>query len=534
MTDSLLEPRNDLTNLPAPGEIIIYDYSEGRTRKNNPNNNSDINELTDDNVVRAVQWNIERAYKLDEIIELLAEESTDFKDHAPLRSKVSRKPRANSPEQSGLYYRDFDVIAIQEFDINCARSNYRNSALEMARALKMRCIFLCEFEELYSEKLRSKRTQGGGVHGNGILTWWDVERVEVIDHVEIFNWERDGDKLNEPRRGSRRSLACFLRHPFFPERKMIVYSVHLEVFCGIFGRLRQFSQILEHSRANLSAYPHQMILGDLNTMAHGLARFLPKYCCDVMRWRSVGWSEAEWWQRNLFSVTTTVAGKESESYNYFLAAHHYPRRPRMRGEFEQEIEAELDGEVEEEECAECAEGDCDSDCECETKGSETETKASTPSTPSRPSTPSTLPTPSTTSIFTPQELKNLLNPHFFCPFPVSRSKTVEMHGYSGKLDWMLLRAWRVRRYGFDNEGYARSDHKLLWCEVEWVDADGDSEDVGKLAHDQYYASLKTISSSSSYAPLVTSSTLWLSRSLFIGAGLVGITSSLLIYYAIKK
>lgn len=492
MNNPLLEPRNDLSDLPSPGEIIIYDYTENRNLKE-----SECEE-TKKFKVKAIQWNIERAYKLDEIINLLSKESTDGKDfRASYKSKITRKSRGGD----ALYYKDFDVFAIQEFDINCARSNYRNSPQELARALNMKCIFLCEFEEIYSSKLRNKRSQGGGVHGNGILTWWDVERVDVIDHVEIFNWERDGEKLGEPRRGIRRSLAAFLRHPLHPDRKMIVYSVHLEVFCGIFGRLRQFSQIIHHSRSNIQTHPHQMILGDLNTMAHGLARFLPKYCCDGMRWRSVGWSEAEWWQRNLFSVTPSISGQgDHESLNYFLAAHHHPRKP-VDSEFEQEIENELDESV-------------------DNKNENFRIPFLQPISPPPPPSP---------SIFSKFELMNLINPYFFCPFPVSRTKTVEMHGYSGKLDWMLLRSWRVNRFGFDNETYGRSDHKLLWCEVEeFVSGDGDP---GKEAHDNYFS----VNGNTPGEQIPFSSSL-MSRSqcrFFIGAGLIGISGAL-IYYILKK
>ncbi len=39
---------------------------------------------------------------------------------------------------------------------------------------------------------------------------------------------------------------------------------------------------------------HQAILADLNTMAHGVARLSRHYCCDAMRFRSLGRTEAEW------------------------------------------------------------------------------------------------------------------------------------------------------------------------------------------------------------------------------------------------
>jgi hypothetical protein len=39
---------------------------------------------------------------------------------------------------------------------------------------------------------------------------------------------------------------------------------------------------------------HQAVLADLNTMAHGVARLSPHYCCDAQRFRTLGQTEAEW------------------------------------------------------------------------------------------------------------------------------------------------------------------------------------------------------------------------------------------------
>ena len=39
---------------------------------------------------------------------------------------------------------------------------------------------------------------------------------------------------------------------------------------------------------------HQAVLADLNTMAHGVARLSPHYCCDRQRFRTLGQTEAEW------------------------------------------------------------------------------------------------------------------------------------------------------------------------------------------------------------------------------------------------
>jgi hypothetical protein len=64
----------------------------------------------------------------------------------------------------------------------------------------MRAGFACEYEELESV-VRSERDQGGGVHGNAILTKLDAD-FRVLDHIHHpVNWEREGMALREPRRG---------------------------------------------------------------------------------------------------------------------------------------------------------------------------------------------------------------------------------------------------------------------------------------------------------------------------------------------
>jgi hypothetical protein len=48
-------------------------------------------------------------------------------------------------------------------------TNQQDTGLEIAKALNYNYIFNCEFEEIY-DPLREKHVQGGGVHGNGILS----------------------------------------------------------------------------------------------------------------------------------------------------------------------------------------------------------------------------------------------------------------------------------------------------------------------------------------------------------------------------
>ncbi|KAK9819777.1 hypothetical protein WJX72_002247 [[Myrmecia] bisecta] len=99
---------------------------------------------------RLVQWNIERGYELLAVIAELRQQNAD-------------------------------VIALQEVDIGCERSGGLDTGLKIAEALKMNYVFLCEFEELHSPQ-RDGRSQGGGVHGNALLSRFDMSDFRVIEH----------------------------------------------------------------------------------------------------------------------------------------------------------------------------------------------------------------------------------------------------------------------------------------------------------------------------------------------------------------
>lgn len=116
-------------------------------------------------------------------------------------------------------------------------------------------------------------------------------------------WEKDGLKIGEPRRGERVGFGANIHVPGHTS-PFRVYSLHLEVFCGINDRLRQFADIFDDAKKHLSQFPNQMIFGDLNTMAHGIARLSPFFCSDSLRYKSIGYSEAQWWQKHIFDHAT--------------------------------------------------------------------------------------------------------------------------------------------------------------------------------------------------------------------------------------
>jgi endonuclease/exonuclease/phosphatase family metal-dependent hydrolase len=249
---------NDSPKIPSPGELVYLDCRpEATTDANSMEAKSEPRRP-----LKCVQWNIERAYKLDAIIQLLLS-------------------------------LDAEIICLQELDIGCERSSLRDSFAEITRALKMFGVFGCEFEEIKS-KLRSRKTQGGGVHGNAILSRFPLSNCKLIAHTMAFDWEKKGHKLREPRNGRRYAVAADVT---INDLTLRVYSLHLELYCGIRARVTQYKDVLEDSLN--SPHEHQLIFGDFNTMAHGVARLFPSYCSDSLRYGSFGMSEADWWYRHV-------------------------------------------------------------------------------------------------------------------------------------------------------------------------------------------------------------------------------------------
>lgn len=234
--------------------------------------------------VRVVQWNIERGYELAGIVAELAA-------------------------------LDADVLLLQELDIGCDRSRGVDCLTELARALHMAYAFAPEFRELRSP-LRAPRDQGGGVHGNAVLARFPLRAPRVVVHrVQPVCWAAEGAARREPRTGARCAVTALVDVPGAPQ-PLRVYSCHLEVFCDIAGRVGQFADLLADasecssgdvangsngksngsSESGTGTEPAQMIGGDLNTMAHGLARLSPRYCGrGWMRLTTLGWSEPQWW-----------------------------------------------------------------------------------------------------------------------------------------------------------------------------------------------------------------------------------------------
>lgn len=126
--------------LTPPGQVYHADFrNEGNLGGHNVKNH-----------ISLCQFNIERGYKLEGIIKALREQ-------------------------------DADVLCLQEVDVGCERSGGLDTGAEIARALELNYVFLSEFVEIKSPA-RSSDLQGGGVHGNAILTKFNIIDVDVVRH----------------------------------------------------------------------------------------------------------------------------------------------------------------------------------------------------------------------------------------------------------------------------------------------------------------------------------------------------------------
>ncbi|KAI8092145.1 uncharacterized protein B0P05DRAFT_524926 [Gilbertella persicaria] len=142
--------------LPVPGQVIVHDYR--------PEEKPVVTES-----LRVLQWNVERNYESEAIIKAIQD-------------------------------LDPDVILLQEVDVFCKRSGNRDHMQELCKSLRLLGGFLCEFEELDSP-IRRLRDQGGGVHGNAILSKHDIDFRVLKHRKNAYDWNKNGTKLREPRNG---------------------------------------------------------------------------------------------------------------------------------------------------------------------------------------------------------------------------------------------------------------------------------------------------------------------------------------------
>jgi len=190
--------------------------------------------------VRITAYNLERGFEMDRQIVL-------FRKHE--------------------MFRDTDILLLSEVDRGCARTQYRNVARDMAKALGMNYVYGVEFVELpHSTAPDADETGEQCEHGNAVLSRWPIVNAGEIRHQVSADWyiapgpQRAGQ---EPRLGGRMAVMADIDVNGFPLR---VYAVHFD--SGLQDDLNRKAQAGELVAHAAGAFGPVVMGGDMNTLQY--------------------------------------------------------------------------------------------------------------------------------------------------------------------------------------------------------------------------------------------------------------------------
>jgi endonuclease/exonuclease/phosphatase family metal-dependent hydrolase len=256
--------------------------------------------------LRAICWNIERGIQFDPIRIALSEPE---KFDQVLAERKDPKAKPLTPDQLKIVKQQLDILQpadlliLNEVDYGVTRTDYRDVALDLAKALNMNYAYGVEFLELdplnlglEKVELEDKEAQADiqksfdvdksrylGMHGTAVLSRYPIRKATLRPLPVCYDWyagekkaisklesgRRKGANLafmeriaREIRRGGRTVLFVELAVPESPTGAVTVVAPHLENKCKPGCRVKQAEQILEwiHGEHN------PVILGgDLNT-----------------------------------------------------------------------------------------------------------------------------------------------------------------------------------------------------------------------------------------------------------------------------
>jgi len=231
--------------------------------------------------LRVVEWNIERGYLLDQLIEELGSLQAD-------------------------------LVLLQEVDHQNKRTNNKDVGREIALGLKLPYFaYGVEFEEIESPK-RSAIRQGGGTHGNAIISRYPILESHIIRLPQAWDWSKSS---SQPRRGGRMALACVVQ---VGNERVGCVSVHLENWCGAHQRRAQFRCMIE--QLDLINFPSQRIIGgDMNTIigTFGIAYGLNPFSWQDIyeRLKSIWYPEAQRWEMEMKDLIGKEPGTLSDPFD---------------------------------------------------------------------------------------------------------------------------------------------------------------------------------------------------------------------------
>lgn len=221
-------------------------------------------------VIRILNWNIERGFKPDALLAYIKET-------------------------------DADIVCLQEVDWGNLRTNQVDVLDYLAQRTGMMGLYGIEFYEIQTP-YRNKRTAGGGVHGNAILTRIRPSSYYRLEMPTDFNWNKPTRSQAlfakyEKRQGARFAICAEFG---LSDRKLMVSSVHLEdKVIGMPGRFAQFQSIADQLNARISPGDVSVIAGDLNTLSNWQTGMIGMSKSAKSMDKPWYVSECCWWKQHL-------------------------------------------------------------------------------------------------------------------------------------------------------------------------------------------------------------------------------------------
>lgn len=231
--------------------------------------------------IRVAQWNINRGFNVQQILEGL-QNPEEFK------KKYVSRIRARNRKNFDLELNSFatsDILCFCEADIGMPRTNYKNIPAQIADELGWHYVYAPEFVELgpIFQKQKLDTNKYRGLHGNVIISKFPIVSAEVIRIPNYYDWYGEevekhkspleyvraggakaifsqGIEYREVRHGSRSALLADLK---LPNNQIItVVSTHLEDRAYPDERLKQFNFLLEKIKNKKTPV---ILTGDFNT-----------------------------------------------------------------------------------------------------------------------------------------------------------------------------------------------------------------------------------------------------------------------------
>lgn len=145
-----------------------------------------------------------------------------------------------------------DIYLLQEVDLGCRRSDYREVARELAHELGLNWVFAGEFQEI-----GEGRGNRAALTGQAVLSRFPIEDPAVIRFARQANMRWKLDPF-QPRRGGRVALRV-------ESAGVVTYNAHIESAKNDAFRFEQVRElVLDHQMPARHSLP-VVIAGDLNT-----------------------------------------------------------------------------------------------------------------------------------------------------------------------------------------------------------------------------------------------------------------------------